>query len=81
MATSAKTVTSTMLSSIAITMGVLAFFVAGIKGHGAGWEEMFIYAIPAAVSALLALAIRRSKLTYLALGGGALGVLGLLMGW
>jgi hypothetical protein len=65
---------------IAITMGAMAFLQGGMKGRSAGWEEMAIYTIPAVVAALIAIAVRRSALSYTALVFGALAVVGFLLG-
>jgi hypothetical protein len=76
----ARSLASAIFASVAIVAGTLAFLIAGIKGHGAGWEMLIIFTLPAVGCAPIAFIAQRSKLSYAALGGAALGVLGLLMG-
>jgi hypothetical protein len=70
-----------IVSTIAILMGVYSFLQGGMRGRSAGWEEMIIYAAPAVVFALIAIAMRRQALSYVALFFGlVLGIAGFLMG-
>ena len=67
-------------AAVAISTGTIGFLQAGMRGHGAGWEEMMIYTVPAVVCALLAIAIRRNTLGVVALLFGGLGVVGFMLG-
>jgi len=75
-----RSVGQTIFAYLAISTGVMAFLQAGIRGHAAGWEELMLYAGPAVVCALVAIAIRRNTIGYVALFFGALGVAGLVLG-
>ncbi len=75
-----RSVGQTIFAYLAISTGVMAFLQAGIRGHAAGWEELMLYTGPAVVCALVAIAIRRNTIGYVALCFGALGVVGLVLG-
>jgi cytochrome bd-type quinol oxidase subunit 2 len=75
-----KSFVPTFLAYVAISMGTYAFLQAGMKGHRVGWEEMMLYTAPAVVCALLAIALRRDKSTYLGLVFAALAIVGLVLG-
>jgi hypothetical protein len=70
-----------IFATIAIVMGTYAFLQAGLRGHSAGWEEMIIYTAPAVIGALIAIAMRRQALSYVALFFGlVLGLAGFFLG-
>ena len=75
-----RSISQMLLAYIAIGTGMMAFMQAGLRGHRVGWEEMMIYTVPAVVCALLAIIIRRNALGVVALGFGALAVVGLVLG-
>ena len=73
-------VAASVFAAIAITTGMMASCQALLRGHSAGWEMMMIYSIPAVITAAIAIAIRRQKLTYVALVFGGLGLAALFLG-
>jgi hypothetical protein len=75
-----RSVVQTIFAYLAIFAGATAFLQAGIKGHSAGWEEMMIYSAPAVVCGIVAIAIRRNTLGWIALVFAALGGVGLVLG-
>lgn len=78
--TKKSSVPAIIFSILAILGGLNAFFVAGMRGHGAGWEEMAIYVVPTLLFTLLAIAIRRSALSYVAVAFGLLAVVSFFLG-
>ncbi len=66
--------------TVALCSGVMGFLTGGMKGRSAGWEEMLIYAVPSVVCALIAIAVRRSAISYAALVGAVLGIIGFVLG-
>lgn len=75
-----RSLSAIFLSVLAILGGLNAFLVAGMRGHSVGWEEMTIYTGPAVLFAILAIAIRRNGLSFVALGFGALAIVGFFLG-
>ena len=75
-----RSVVPIILSILAILAGTYAFVLGGMRGHSAGWEMMAIHTVPAVVFAVVSIAIRRSALTFVALGFGALAIMGFLLG-
>ncbi|PCC71906.1 hypothetical protein SAMN02745121_03256 [Nannocystis exedens] len=75
-----KSFVPTFLAYVAIAMGTFAFMQAGMKGHRVGWEQMMLYTAPAVVCALLAIALRRDKNTYLGVVFALLAIVGLVLG-
>ena len=75
-----RSVAQTIFAYLAIFTGTLAFLPAGIKGPSAGWEEMRISSAPAALCGVVAIAIRRNALGWIALVFAALGGVGLVLG-
>ena len=75
-----RSVPAIIFSILAILAGLNAFLVAGMQGHSAGWELMAIYTLPAVLFAIIAIAIRRSVLTFVALFFGLLGIVGFFLG-
>jgi hypothetical protein len=66
---------------VAILAGTMSCVQGAIRGRSAGYEAMMIYAGPAIVGAVLAIALERSRITYVAAGFGLLGLIGLMLGW
>ena len=62
-------------AATAILTGLLAFVIGGLKGRRAGGELLVFVAI-AVLGAVIAIAMRRSALSYVALGGAALAFVG-----
>ena len=75
-----RSVAAIIFSILAILAGLNAFLVAGMRGHSAGWELMAIYTLPAVLFAIIAIAIRRGVLTYIAVAFGLLAILGFVLG-
>jgi 2-keto-3-deoxy-galactonokinase len=75
-----RSVLQMLLAYIAIGTGMMAFTQAGMRGHRVGWEEMMMYTVPAVVCALLAIAMRRNVLGFVALVFGAIAVVGFVLG-
>jgi len=75
-----RSIPAILFSVSAILAGLQAFLQAGLRGHSAGWEEMSLYTGPSVLFALLAIALRRSALSYVALGFAALSVVGFFLG-
>jgi len=66
---------------VAILAGTMSCVQGAVRGRSAGYEDMMVYAGPAVVGAVLAIALERSRLTYVAAGFGLLGIIGLMLGW
>ena len=75
-----RSVPAIIFSVLAILAGLQAFVVAGMRGHGAGWEEMSLYTGPAVLFAVLAIAFRRGALTYVALVFGLIAIASFFLG-
>lgn len=69
-----------IFAAIAILMGLYAFLVAGMRGHGAGWEEMLIYCIPSWIGGTIAIAMRRNALSFIGVFFSLLAVLSFFLG-
>lgn len=65
---------------LAIMAGTMSCFQRAIRGSGASLEDIMIYAAPAVVGAVIALAAERSPLTYVGVGFGLLGIIALMLG-
>lgn len=74
-----KSTVANSCAMIAIVFGILAFLTAGLKGEGAGTVEMLIFCAPAWVATLVAIVMRRSVLSFIAVGFGALAVAAFFM--
>jgi hypothetical protein len=75
-----RSLPSMIFSILAILAGLNAFLVAGMRGHGAGWEEMSLYTGPAVLFAVLAIVIRRGTLSFVALGFAGLAIVSFFLG-
>lgn len=69
-----------IFSILAILAGVNAFLVAGMRGHGAGWEEMSLYTGPSVLFALVAIAMRRGGWSFTAVGFALLSIVSFFLG-
>ena len=72
---------ASVFAVLAMLAGTMSCVQGAIRGHAAGYEDMMVYAAPAILGSLLAIALERSPLTYVALGFGLLGFIGLMLGW
>lgn len=75
-----RSIPAIVFSIFAILGGLNAFLVAGMRGHGAGWEEMSLYTGPAVLFAVVAIALRRSALTFVAVGFALLSIVSFFLG-
>lgn len=75
-----KSIPATVFAIIAILAGLNAFTQGLMLGRRAGYEMMMIYAAPAVVAAIIAIAIRRNALSWVALAAGGLAIVGTVLG-
>ena len=57
-----------------------AFFTAGLRGHGAGWELMALYTLPSVGAAFIGLVIRRSAITWIGVVFAVISVVSFFLG-
>jgi hypothetical protein len=69
-----------VIAVLAIAAGAMSCVERAIKGHSASQEDIMVFAAPAVVGALIAIAAERSVLTYVALGFGLLGIVAVVLG-
>ncbi|MEZ6232973.1 MAG: hypothetical protein R3B68_02175 [Phycisphaerales bacterium] len=74
-----KSKVGVVFAVIAILCGTLAFLTAGLKGQSAGTVEMLTFCAPAWVAMLVAIAVQRSAMSFVAVGFGALAVAAFFM--
>ncbi len=75
-----RSIPSIIFSLLAILAGTNAFLVAGMRGHGAGWEEMALYTGPSVLFAIVAISIRRGAWSFVALGFALLSIVSFFLG-
>ena len=75
-----KSIPAIIFAILAILGGLNAFFVAGMRGHSAGWELMAIYCAPPILFSIIAIAIRRGILTYIGLLFGIIAIVSFFLG-
>jgi hypothetical protein len=65
---------------LAIVGGTISCAQRAVRGHSASYEDIMVFAVPAVVAALIAIAAERSALTFVAVGFALLGVIGVFLG-
>jgi hypothetical protein len=70
-----------VIAVLAIMAGAMSCVQGAVRGRRAGYEVMMAFAAPAVVGAVIAIALQRSRVTYLAVVFAILGIIGWILGW